>query len=110
MKAVITYFKLHRLLSVYIGLGTIWVINVSSIFRSSWAGDDWPISQTPFWIQWRYGALTIWNIWTEAMFWNDQWMKGAGRFYPLTWIESRFVFSYLIELWQYKTYQITSDT
>ena len=106
MKGVITYFKLHRLLSAYIGLGTIWVINVSSIFRSSWAGDDWPISQTPYWIQWRYGALTNWNIWTEAMFWNDQWMKGAGRFYPLTWIESRFVFSYFLELWQYKTYQI----
>jgi len=106
MSSVITYFKFHKLLSAYIGLGTIWIINVSTIFRSSWAGDDWPISQTPYWIQWRYGALTNWNIWTEAMFWNDQWMKGAGRFYPLTWIESRFAFSYLRELWQYKTYQV----
>lgn len=96
----------QRLLKIYIGFGAIWTINLSTIFRSSWAGDDWPISQTPYWIQWRYGALTNWNIWTEAMFWNDQWMTGAGRFYPLTWIESRFVFSYLTELWQYKLYQV----
>ena len=96
----------QRLLGVYLGFSALWAINISTIFRSSWAGDDWPISQTPYWIQWRYGALTNWNIWTEAMFWNDQWMKGAGRFYPLTWIESRFVFSYLTELWQYKSYQV----
>lgn len=96
----------QKLLRVYLGLGALWAVNISTIFRSSWAGDDWPISQTPYWIQWRYGALTNWNIWTEAMFWNDQWMKGAGRFYPLTWIESRFVFSYLTELWQYKFYQV----
>lgn len=96
----------QKLLGVYLGFSALWAINVSTIFRSSWAGDDWPISQTPYWIQWRYGALTNWNIWTEAMFWNDQWMKGAGRFYPLTWIESRFVFSYLTELWQYKFYQV----
>ena len=95
-----------KLVQVYFGFITIWAVNVSVIFRSSWAGDDWPISQTPYWIQWRYGALTNWNIWTEALFWNDQWMKGAGRFYPLTWIESRFVFSYLRELWQYKLYQV----
>ena len=95
-----------KLLKVYLGFSAVWAINVSTIFRSSWAGDDWPISQTPYWIQWRYGALTNWNIWTEAMFWNDQWMKGAGRFYPLTWIESRFIFSYLTELWQYKLYQV----
>jgi hypothetical protein len=106
MNSIKTYFRFHKLLSVYIGLGAIWIINASTIFRSSWAGDDWPISQTPYWIQWRYGALTNWNIWTEAMFWNDQWMKGAGRFYPLTWVESRFVFSYFRELWQYKTYQV----
>jgi len=96
----------QKLLRIYLGFGAVWALNLSTIFRSSWAGDDWPISQTPYWIQWRYGALTNWNIWTEAMFWNDQWMTGAGRFYPLTWIESRFIFSYLTELWQYKLYQV----
>lgn len=106
MKIFASKLPRQKLLGAYLGFSAIWAINVSTIFRSSWAGDDWPISQTPYWIQWRYGALTNWNIWTEAMFWNDQWMKGAGRFYPLTWIESRFVFSYLTELWQYKSYQV----
>ena len=106
IKRLASVITTQRFLSAYIGFGAIWAINVATIFRSSWAGDDWPISQTPYWIQWRYGALTNWNIWTEAMFWNDQWMKGAGRFYPLTWIESRFVFSYFTELWQYKLYQV----
>lgn len=106
MKRILLKPSSSPLLVAYLGLSTVWAVNTLTIFRSSWSGDDWPISQTPYWIQWRYGALTNWNIWTEAMFWNDQWMKGAGRFYPLTWIESRFVFSYLTELWQYKTYQI----
>jgi hypothetical protein len=106
LKVFASKFRISGVKSAYAGFGVIWAINISTIFRSSWAGDDWPISQTPYWIQWRYGALTNWNIWTEAMFWNDQWMKGAGRFYPLTWIESRFAFSYLLELWQYKFYQV----
>ena len=107
MKIFASKFSRQKLLGAYLGFGAIWAINISTIFRSSWAGDDWPISQTPYWIQWRYGALTNWNIWTEAMFWNDQWMKGVGRFYPLAWIEARFVFSYLTELWQYKFYQVS---
>jgi hypothetical protein len=107
MKIFASKLSRQKLLGAYLGFSTIWALNISTIFRSSWAGDDWPISQTPYWIQWRYGALTNWNIWTEAMFWNDQWMKGVGRFYPLSWIESRFVFSYLTELWQYKFYQVS---
>ena len=106
LKVFASSIRMSKVKSAYAGFGVIWAINISTIFRSSWAGDDWPISQTPYWIQWRYGALTNWNIWTEAMFWNDQWMRGAGRFYPLTWIESRFAFSYLLELWQYKLYQV----
>lgn len=94
-----------KLVLSYLGFSAIWVLNCLTIMRSYWSGDDWPNSQTPYWIQWRYGEITNWNIWTEAMFWNHQWMYGAGRFYPIHWIESRFVFSYFRELWQYKTYQ-----
>jgi hypothetical protein len=97
-----------RFLISYLGIGLIWVVNLLTILRSSWAGDDWPNSQTPYWIKWRYGILDNWNIWAEAMFWNKQWMDGAGRFYPLTWIESRFIFSYFTEIWQYKLLQITA--
>jgi hypothetical protein len=76
--------------------------------KSHWAGDDWPNGQTPYWIQWRYGSLSLWNVLTEALFWNSQWMNGAGRFYPIHWIESRFIFSYLREHWEYKLYQTAS--
>jgi len=93
--------------TAYVGFTIIWAFNISTIYRSYWAGDDWPNSQTPYWIEWRFGELNNSNIWSEAMFWNDQWMRGAGRFYPFSWIESRFIFSYFQELWQYKTYQFT---
>jgi hypothetical protein len=93
--------------NAYVGFTIIWASSISTIYRSYWAGDDWPNSQTPYWIEWRFGELNNLNIWSEAMFWNDQWMRGAGRFYPFSWIESRFVFSYFQELWQYKTYQFT---
>ena len=76
--------------------------------KSHWAGDDWPNSQTPYWIEWRYGSLSLWNVLTEGLFWNSQWMNGAGRFYPIHWIESRFIFSYLREHWEYKLYQTAS--
>jgi hypothetical protein len=91
----------------YIGFGILWLLNCLTIMKSHWAGDDWPNSQTPYWIQWRYGSLSIWNVLTEALFWNSQWMNGAGRFYPIHWIESRFIFSYLREHWEYKLYQTT---
>jgi hypothetical protein len=94
----------------YFGLGIVWFINIATVLRSSWVGDDWPNSQAPYWIQWRYGILNNWNIWGEAMFWNEQWMDGAGRFYPFTWIESRFIFSYFRELWQYKMLQTVTLT
>jgi hypothetical protein len=67
--------------NAYIGFTVIWALNISTIYRSYWAGDDWPNSQTPYWIEWRFGELNNSNIWSEAMFWNDQWMRGAGRFY-----------------------------
>lgn len=89
----------------YFGFGILWLLNCFTIMKSHWAGDDWPNSQTPFWIGWRYGSLSLWNVLTEALFWNSQWMNGAGRFYPIHWIESRLIFSYLREHWEYKLYQ-----
>ena len=97
-----------NLFYAYFGFGILWLLNCLTIMKSHWAGDDWPNGQTPYWIQWRYGSLSIWNILTEALFWNSQWMNGAGRFYPIHWIESRFIFSYLQEHWEYKLYQTAS--
>ena len=80
----------------------LWVVVCSNVFRSSWAGDDWPNSQEPYLILWRYGKISLGSVYAEAMHWNNQWMIIAGRFYPLAWIETRYAFSYLRSLWQYK--------
>ena len=89
----------------YFGFGILWLLNCFTIMTSHWAGDAWPNSQTPFWIEWRYGSLSLWNVLTEALFWNSQWMNGAGRFYPIHWIESRLILSYLRAHWEYNHYQ-----
>jgi hypothetical protein len=90
------------LVRVYLSVLFLWIFTTSKVMNSTWAGDDWPNSQTPYWVQWRFGEISFKNVWHEAMYWNNEWMNGQGRFYPLQWIESRFVFSYFRELWQYK--------
>ncbi len=80
----------------------VWLTATSNVMRSSWVGDDWPNSQTPYWVFWRYGDLSPANVFSEAQYWNNQWMLGQGRFYFIHWLESRFAFSYLRSLWSYK--------
>ena len=96
----------NRLRLIYIALISITSLNFSSILRSSWTGDDWPNSQTPYWILWRSGELNPKSVLQEALFWHNAWAEGQGRFYLFHWIESRFIFSYLKEAWQYKTFQL----
>lgn len=100
MKRINSIWK--NLTLLYFFAGSLLVLTVSNVMKSSWSGDDWPNSQTPYWVKWRYGSLSPVNIWYEAQYWNNQWMQGQGRFYVVSWIESRFVFSYFRELWQYK--------
>jgi hypothetical protein len=95
----------NQLIYAYMASSLVWFLSCSTLVKSSWAGDDWPNSQTPYWVKWRYGSLNAKQVLHEALFWNQQWMDGAGRFYPLHWIESRFIFSYLKEIWQYKIFQ-----
>lgn len=83
----------------------LWAIAISPILRSSWAGDDWPNSQAPYWIEWRKGSLNFVLIIQEALYWSRAWALGQGRFYPLAYIEGRLQFGYLQQLWQYKLCQ-----
>ena len=83
----------------------LWAVAISPILRSSWAGDDWPNSQVPYWIEWRKGSLNFVLIIQEALYWSRAWALGQGRFYPLAYIEGRLQFSYLQQLWQYKLCQ-----
>ena len=92
-------------ISAFLVLTFTWLLNCAAVLNSYWSGDDWPNSQTPYWIMWRFGSVSKTYVLEEALFWNNQWMNGAGRFYPIHWIESRFIFSYLTGLWQYKFLQ-----
>lgn len=93
-------FSARRLLL----LSLLWVLSLTNILKTSWAGDDWPVSQTPYWLQWRLGDIKPRYVLHEALYWNNQWMMGQGRFYPLTWIESRFLVSYFRDLVTYKMF------
>lgn len=83
----------------------LWGIAISPILRSSWAGDDWPNSQFPYWIEWRKGSLNFALAIEESIYWIRGWILGQGRFFPLSSIEAVLQFSYLRELWQYKLLQ-----
>lgn len=95
--------KLAR--KIYLILTGLWFFSMSPILNSSWAGDDWPNSQTPYWLEWRYGSSSIANTLREALYWNHAWMFGQGRFYLMHWIESRITFVYLREILEYKFFQ-----
>lgn len=88
--------------AIFIGL---WFFSMSPILSSSWAGDDWPNSQTPYWLEWRYGAANFRNTLQEALYWNHAWMFGQGRFYLIHWIESRFTFVFFKSMLSYKVFQ-----
>lgn len=81
------------------------LISNLTIFNSGYSGDDWPNSQTPYWIQWRYDQISLVNVFKEALYWTNEWMVGQGRFYPLQFIESRFAFSYLKSPFSYNIYK-----
>jgi hypothetical protein len=87
-------------------IGLIQSLSLYPFLRSSWNGDDWPNSQTPYWIMWRYGHQSFSRIIQEALFWNSQWMHGNGRFYPLAFIESRIFFGYFRTQIEYKFLQV----
>jgi len=104
--------KLNRMIktinlikSLWISSILLWAIAVSPILRTSWAGDDWPNSQAPYWIEWRKGSLNFILVIQDALYWSRAWALGQGRFYPVSYIEGRLQFSYLQQLWQYKLCQ-----
>jgi hypothetical protein len=91
--------------SLWISSVIFWAIAISPVLRSSWAGDDWPNGQAPYWIEWRKGSLNFILVIQDALYWTRAWALGQGRFYPFAHIEGRLQFSYLQQLWQYKLCQ-----
>ena len=77
------------------------------ILNSSYVGDDWPNSQTPDLIRWRFGEKNLINLWSEIAFWNEQWFRGQGRVYSIQFIENRLIFYIFEDPHFYKIFQFS---
>jgi hypothetical protein len=60
---------------------------------NSRVGDDWPNSNTPSYIVWRYGQLSLTTFWNEISYWTAAWANGQGRFFPIAVIQTQSVFT-----------------
>lgn len=60
---------------------------------NSRVGDDWPNSNGPSYIMWRYGKLTLATLWNEMSYWIAAWANGQGRFFPMAVIQVNLVFT-----------------
>lgn len=103
---MLTLLKNHMAKIGYLGLSLFSLLfAVRPVWQSTYAGDDWPNSQTPDLIRWRYGTNNFLNWWSETAFWNEQWFIGQGRIYSIQFLENRLIFSTLQTERQYKFLQ-----
>jgi hypothetical protein len=79
--------KSRQALELYLLL----VLAIQFQFNSR-VGDDWPNSNAPSYILWRYGELTVATIWNEMSYWISAWANGQGRFFPMAIIQGNLVF------------------
>ena len=100
--------KNSKLSITYLSLSIISLYLVfQPILNSSYVGDDWPNSQTPDLIRWRFGEKNLINLWSEIAFWNEQWFRGQGRIYSVQFIENRLIFFIFEDLHLYKIFQFS---
>ena len=69
----------------------ILIISVQFLFNSR-VGDDWPNSNSPSYIAWRYGKVTLTTLWNEMSYWIAAWANGQGRFFPVAVIQTQLTF------------------
>jgi len=69
------------------------VLSIQFLFNSR-VGDDWPNSNTPSYIAWRYGKITLTTLWNEMSYWIAAWANGQGRFFPMAVIQTQLVFTF----------------
>jgi hypothetical protein len=70
----------------------ILILAVQFQFNSR-VGDDWPNSNGPSYIAWRYGKITLATLWNEISYWIAAWANGQGRFFPMAVIQVNLVFT-----------------
>jgi hypothetical protein len=68
-------------------------LSIQFLFNSR-VGDDWPNSNTPSYIAWRYGKITLTTLWNEMSYWIAAWANGQGRFFPMAVIQTQLVFTF----------------
>jgi hypothetical protein len=61
---------------------------------NSRVGDDWPNSNVPHYVGWRYGEVTIATLWNEISYWITAWADGQGRFFPAAVIQAQLLFTF----------------
>ena len=69
------------------------ILSIQFFFNSR-VGDDWPNSNTPSYIAWRYGKITLTTLWNEMSYWIAAWANGQGRFFPMAVIQTQLVFTF----------------
>ena len=68
------------------------VYSFQYLFHSK-IGDDWPNSQIPTWIEWRYGSINFLTFFNEVKYWVDSWATGQGRFFPMAYFQTILLFT-----------------
>ena len=68
------------------------LVSVQFLFNSR-VGDDWPNSNSPNYVAWRYGSLSLNTIWHEIQYWTTAWANGQGRFFPVAVGQAHLTFS-----------------
>ena len=105
---MLTLLKNHISKFGYFGLSlTSLIFAVRPVWLSTYAGDDWPNSQTPDLNRWRFGEKNLINLWSEIAFWNEQWFRGQGRIYSVQFIENRLIFYIFEDPHLYKIFQFS---
>jgi hypothetical protein len=88
-------FKLQNRFTLSNGFEFLLILLLSIQFHfNSRVGDDWPNSNSPSYILWRYGKLTLTTFWNEISYWTSAWANGQGRFFPVAVAQTQLVFTF----------------
>jgi hypothetical protein len=88
-----TSLRFHRLIGSKLSEFLLFaIVSIQFLFNSR-VGDDWPNSNSPNYVAWRYGSLNPNTIWHEIQYWTAAWANGQGRFFPVAVGQAHLTFS-----------------
>jgi len=80
-KAIQRQSKIYQMYGVLTII--ILTILISQFLDHDKVGDDWPNSQIPSMVKWRYGEMNSWLFWNTFLSSSKDWIEGQGRFFPV---------------------------